>query len=169
MIAKLSAIEFDGVHCPLSLKGPKDVIGHQNDLVLSLNPANAEDVDIQLPVLAQPPALRALVAPQVGNTVPAQRVGQFLALGCYHPADSRGHLRTNNNFAATAVSKAIGLFVDNFFTSFGQIQLQRLQNRRIVFFVTEFLHRAADSIKHEFLFALVLWIEVASAFVGLGR
>ena len=168
-VHEFAAVEPDLVHIGLSAESLENGINHGYHLVLGLDAFDAENIDVELPVLAQAAALRAFVAPQVRDAVPAQRIGQLLALGGHHPADRRRHFRPDDHFAAAAVFKNVGLLVDDLLAGLGQVNLQRLQNRRVILLVAKTLGHLAPLAEHVLLQALIRRVKIPRAFIWLGR
>src|SRR6185312_6837255 len=63
----------------------------------------ADDIHVQLIVLAQPPALRTLIAEQLRNRKPADRLAQRIRPLGDHPRECRRHLGPQGDLAAALV------------------------------------------------------------------
>src|SRR3990167_3833779 len=130
---------------------------------------NPKKVNINLIVLAQSAMLWALIAPEVGQTIPTQRIGQLLAAGGNHAADARRHFRPQSHSTAAAVGKYEGLLHHDFLAGFAHINFYWLDYWRVVLLVAKALHDLPQVVKHPFLKTFILRIKIARTFVGLGR
>src|SRR3989344_5339568 len=120
-------------------------------------------------MLAQPPGLRAFVAPQCRQAVPTQRVSQLLPPSRYHATDTGGHFWSKRNCATAAVHKNKGLFGNDFLAGFAHIKLHRLDAWSITFLVTESFYDAAHHIEHIFFRSLIFGVKVPRTFIALSR
>src|SRR5437868_2969929 len=109
-----AAVEADFVHAGRGAKFLEDGVDQSYDLVLGPGVGHAENIGVELPVFAQPSPLWPLIAPKIRDAVPPQGIGQLLPPAGHHAADCRRHLRSDNDFSATAVFKDVSLLVDDF-------------------------------------------------------
>src|SRR3989344_1863878 len=108
-----------------------------DNLRISLNPFCPHNIGIELPVLAQASALRALVAEDVGDGVPAGGE-RNIAVFCGHHAGEGGcHFRAERYLAAAAVGEGVGLLIHDLVRCLSAIQLCMFQNARAVFLVAK--------------------------------
>ena len=116
-------------------------------------------------MLAEPPALRALVAKDIGYRVEPQRETKLTALGSHHARYGRGHLGAQRHLALPAVNKRVRLLVDYFFTCFAPIQFGRFQNGGSVLDIAHLLGKRA-ACRHEVVKeGLLFGIKIAYALV----
>ena len=91
----------------------------------------ADDVDVQLKVFAQPPALLPLVAKQLRHREPANRLAQRVRLRRGHARQRRRHLRAQRDLAAALVGEVVEL-ADDLVAALLGVQLERLERRSVV-------------------------------------
>ena len=92
----------------------------------------ANDVDVELKVLAQSSLLLPLVAEQLGNGEPPNRLPHGVRFRGDHARQGRRHLGAKRDFAAALVGEGVEL-ADDLITTLLGVQLERLQGRTIVF------------------------------------
>src|SRR5690606_36474092 len=95
----------------------------------------AHDVDVPLEVLAESPALRALVAEELGDGEPADGLAQTARTCTHHPCECRGHFRPQCDRTSALVLEVIELMND-LLAALLDVELQRLERRPIVFLET---------------------------------
>jgi hypothetical protein len=69
----------------------------------------ADQVAVELEVFAQPSALLPLVAKELRNRKPADRLAQAVGPGGHHPGQGRGHLRAQRNRPVPLVHEVVEL------------------------------------------------------------
>ncbi len=92
----------------------------------------AEDVDVELKVLAQPSLLLPLVAEQLGNGEPPNGLPHGVRFRGDHAREGGRHLGTKRHFAAALVGEGVQL-ADDLIAALFCVELERLQGRTIVF------------------------------------
>src|SRR5437879_13021686 len=83
-------------------------------------------------MLPQPAALLPLVAEQLGNREPSDRLLQGLGPGAHHAGERRGHLGAECDLAPPFVLEGVQLLHDLLATLPG-VELQRLERRAVAF------------------------------------
>ena len=83
-------------------------------------------------MLPQPAALLPLVAEQLGNREPADRLLQGLGPGAHHTGEGRGHLGAQRDLTSPFVLERVQLLHD-LLAAFSGVELQRLERRAVVF------------------------------------
>src|SRR3989338_1689161 len=127
---------------------------------------SADDVRIELPELAQTPALCPIIAEKIADRVPPRGQRDF-ALSCrYHPCEGRSHLGSERYLTVAAVRKSVRLLVDYLFGGLGSIEFCRLEYRCVVFFVPVLLAHPLHVLKEVTLKKLVLRVKIANTLVA---
>ena len=128
-------------------------------LRISFHAFGADEVGVELPVLAQTAALRALVAEDIGDSVPARREGNVARARGNHARECRRHLGTERHLAIPAVGKGVRLLVYDFFRSLAPVELGVLKDARAVLFVAEQLADAFHVLEKVALEELVFGVK----------
>ena len=97
----------------------------------------ANDVRVELEVLAQPSLLLAFVAKQLGHRKPANGLAQGVRLCRHHTCQRRRHFGTQRNVAVTFVLEIVKLS-DDLFAALARVELEGLQRRSVVLDETVF-------------------------------
>ncbi len=116
--------------------GAEDLHAGRHDLGVGLDPFDPDDVEVELPELAEATALRTLVAEQARDREPLDRLGQPLAAGGDHPRQRRRHLRPQGDFPAAPVLEGVQL-ADDLLTRLAGVELQGLDDGRVVLLEAE--------------------------------
>src|SRR5207245_422549 len=91
-----------------------------------------DDVHVELKVLPQPSPLLPLVAEQLRDREPADRLLERLGVRPHHAGEGGRHLGAQRDLAPALVVECVQLLHD-LFTALVRIQLQRLERRAVVF------------------------------------
>ena len=91
----------------------------------------ADDVDVQLIVLPQPPALGTLVPEQLGDREPAHGLAEGVRAFRHHAGERRRHLGPQGHLAAALVGEVVQLAGD-LVAALLRVQVERLQGRAVV-------------------------------------
>jgi hypothetical protein len=110
---------------------PHDIERAAHELRVRANARFADDVDVELEVLAQPAALLAFVSEELRNREPPHRLGQRVRAGRDHPGKRRSHFRTQCDRPATLVRERVQL-PDDLLAALLCIQLRRFERRPVV-------------------------------------
>ena len=94
--------------------------------------ALADDVGVELEVLAQAAFLLALVAEELGQGEPFDRLLVAPLVGGDHARQGGGHLRAQRHLALALVCEIVEL-PDDFLAALGGEELQRFEGRAVVF------------------------------------
>jgi len=108
------------------------VVHHAEDLDVGVRAVRAEDVHVDLPVLADPPALRPFVPVAVGVAVPANRELQGARVPGDHAGHRGRHLRPQRQAAPPAVGERVQLQLGDFLSGLGLVDLRGLQDGAVV-------------------------------------
>src|SRR5947207_1443244 len=92
----------------------------------------AEDVGIQLEVFAQPAFLLALVAEELRNGEPFDRLFVVARVRSDHAGECRRHFRPQRHGAVAFVGEVVEL-ADDFVAALGGVKLERFERRAVVF------------------------------------
>src|SRR6185437_9100271 len=101
---------------------------HGEELGIRRDVALADDVHVELEMLAKPTALLPLVAKQLRNREPPDGLTQRVRLGGRHACQRRRHLRPERDLAAALVGEVVEL-ADDLLAALAGVQLERLQRR----------------------------------------
>src|SRR2546422_1455929 len=110
---------------------PHDVDRRGDQLGVGRGAGLADDVHVELEVLPQASSLLPLVAKQLREREPADRLFQGLGPRAHHARERRGHLGAQRHLAATLVLECVQLLHD-LRTALLGIELQRLERRPVV-------------------------------------
>ena len=91
----------------------------------------AHDVHVPLEVLAQPPALRALVAEELRDREPADRLAQPARARAHHPRERGRHLRPQRDLPPALVLEVVEL-ADDLRAALLDVELERFERRAVV-------------------------------------
>ena len=108
------------------------VVDELEELDLAGGAVGAEHVDVDLPVLPHPAALRALVAVAVRVAVPAHGELQPARVAGDHASDRRRHLRPQCEAPVAAVGERVQLLLDDLPARLGLVDLDGLEDRAVV-------------------------------------
>ena len=112
-------------------EGAHDVDRQRDDLGVGQRPRLADQVAVELEVLSKPPPLLPLVAEQLGDGEPADRLPEPVGPGRHHPRQGRRHLRAQRDLASALVGEVVELPHD-LVAALRRVQLQRLERRAVV-------------------------------------
>src|SRR5581483_5742797 len=112
-------------------EGAHHVDRERDDLGVPERPRLPDQVAVELEVLPQPPALLPLVAEELGDGEPADRLLERVGPRRHHPREGRGHLRPKRDAAAPLVLEAVELARD-LGPALGSVELQRLERGAVV-------------------------------------
>ena len=146
-----------------------DAVCDRNYLGIRLNSRDTNDIGVQLPVLPYPAPLRTLIPENIRDGIPAGWKGDLTSSRGYHAGKGRRHFRSQCHLAVSSVGERVRLLIHYLFRGLTAVELGRLQNRSIIFLVTEKLADALHVFKNVFLKELLLGIEIPYTFVALGR
>jgi len=105
---------------------PHDVDRRRDQLGIRERPRLADDVHVELKVLAQSPPLLPFVAEQLGDREPADRLLEGLGVGGHHAGQRGGHFGPQRHVAVAFVPKRIQLLHD-FVAALLGVELQGLE------------------------------------------
>ncbi len=91
----------------------------------------ADDVDVELEVLAQASALLALVAKELRHREPPHRLAQRVRLGGGHARERRRHFRPQRDLSAALVGEVVEL-PDDLVAALLRVELERLERGSVV-------------------------------------
>ncbi len=118
-------------------------------------------------MLAEPAALLAFVAKQLGDRIPADRLAEPVGPRRYNSRQGRGHLRTQRDLAFPFVYKVVEL-TDDLVAALRGVQLQRLQRWSIPLLKTITRRNGAPGIEQVGPEGEVGWVKVPKSRQGLG-
>ena len=108
-----------------------DLDRHREQLGVGGDVRLADDVDVELEVLAQPPLLLPLVAEELRHREPAHRLAQRVRARRHHARERRRHLRAQRDLAAALVREVVEL-ADDLVAALLRVELERLERRPVV-------------------------------------
>ena len=108
-----------------------DVDRQRDDLRVAERTRLADQVAVELEVLSKPPPLLPLVAEQLGNGEPADRLLEPVGPGGHHAGEGGRHFRAQRHLAPALVDEIVQLAHD-LVAALGRVQLQRLERRAVV-------------------------------------
>src|SRR3989344_5580446 len=103
-----SAPNLNGKVALAAAKSAHEPVGYGDYFGIGIERPATKEVDIELPVLAEPPALRPLVAEHVRYRVEPEWVAKLPPPRGDHAGDRGRHLGPQCYLAATAVDKGVG-------------------------------------------------------------
>ena len=104
----------------------RDVDHGRHDLGIGRRTGFADHVHVELKVLAQAAPLLPLVAEQLGNREPTDRLLQGLRAGAHHAGQGRRHFRPQRDLTLPLVLKRVQLLHD-FLAALLGVELERFQ------------------------------------------
>jgi len=113
-------------------EGPHDIDRQRDDLGVAERTRFADQVAVELKVLAQPAALLALIPEELRNREPADRLLEPVGALRHHTRQRGGHLRPQRDGPPPLVRKGVEL-PDDLRAALVRVQLQGLQRRAVVF------------------------------------
>src|SRR2546427_8493496 len=113
-------------------EGAHDIDGRRDQLGDGRRSCLPDDVHVELEVLPQASPLLPLVAEQLGDREPSDRLFQGLGARSHQARERRGHLRAQRDLAAPLVLEGVQLLHD-LLTTLLRVQLQRLERWAVVF------------------------------------
>src|SRR3989454_825919 len=113
-------------------EGAHDVDRGRDQLRVGQRARFAEDVHVELKVLPQPSPLLPLVAEQLRDREPADRLLECLGVRPHHAGEGGRHLGAQRDLAPALVVEC-GQLLHDLFTALVRIQLQWLERRAVVF------------------------------------
>ncbi len=113
-------------------KRPHDVDRGRDELRVGQRARFSQDVHIELKVLPQPSPLLPLVAEQLGDREPADRLLERLRVRPHHAGEGGSHLGAQRDLAPALVLERVQLLHDLLAALVG-VQLQRLERGAVVF------------------------------------
>ena len=125
----------------------------------------ADDVDVELKVLAQTAALLPLVAKELRHREPADRLAQRVRLRGRHARERRRHLRAQRDLAAALVGEVVEL-ADDLVAALLRVELERLERRPVVFDEREPARNVAPHAHDVGAFGELFGIEIAKTGEG---
>ena len=112
-------------------EGAHRVDRQRHDLGVGEMARLADQIAVELEVLSKPPPLLPLVAEELRDGEPADRLLEPVGPRRHHPGERRGHLRPQRHLPPALVDEAVQL-PDDLVAALRGVQLQRLQRRTVV-------------------------------------
>ncbi len=113
------------------VESPHDVQRRRHDLGVRGRGGLSDDVHVELKMLLEPAPLLPLVAEQLRNREPAERLLQRLGARSHHPGQRRRHFWPQGHRPSALVGERVQLLHD-FLAALLRVQLLRLQRGPIV-------------------------------------
>jgi hypothetical protein len=132
LVPRIAAAQSNAEVLRGQTEGPQCVDQQRDQLGIRRRIGFADDVGVELEVLAQAPLLLAFVAKQLRNGEPLDRLFVVPFMRRDHSGQARRHLRPESNLPVAFVPEVIKL-PDNLAAALGGEQLQRLHRRAVIF------------------------------------
>ena len=142
--------------------GAHDLQRHGQQLGVGRDIGLADDVDVQLEVLAQSSLLLSLVPEELRYRVPANRLAQRVRARGDHARERRRHLGTQCDLATTLVDEVVEL-PDDLFAALFRVEIERFQRRTVVLLEAEPACNIMPRAKNVFAFGQFLRVEIAES------
>ena len=112
-------------------EGAHHVQRQGDDLGVAERPGLADQIAVELEVLSKPPPLLPLVAEELRDGEPADRLLEPVGARGHHAGERGRHLRPQRDLAAALVGEVVEL-PDDLVAALGRVQLERLERRAVV-------------------------------------
>ena len=129
----------------------------------------AQDVHIELPVLAQTPLLRPLITPEIRNAKKPDGPRKLMNPRRHQTRHCGRHFGTNSNLAISPIDKMIELLVDEFFARLCGIEVKTLNHGTAVLKIAKRARHLGELSEHPVSELHVFGVKIACALVGFGR